>query len=382
MKIFQKLKWFLVSALLIVAAILVLPHTGKYAKAPPAKQDSHDATASASTSTQNSAVTPQDKTATVFQTLIARIPNKQQSAYDRILAVQQLLLAKKTLSASQLDDLRRALTELVKDPLDEPHVVSATLHELTGLLLYLKETHQLSDSDIKAFSDLVTHYATMDGTNLDIRAESIRSIGDLGVPDGAQIAATLLQTGDNISIPQIARTSCLTLLKLDGKNATDIIKSVSENTTDPASFGTAAYCLGRINTPAAMSALVKTEQRFPDSGSSDASLVNMEDVILSSLQPNNPHVDDAIKATVHLWKDGQAKRYTPALLQLAAGGSTQTRSLASERLLDLASTYPLPEEKAVLSQLLGSVKQAPELSSYLPLINKRLSANIVPPISK
>lgn len=373
----NKLRWILAGATLVVAVILAIrfADSGKLSQkaevAPP--YDSASATNSLSA---NSTTRAQDKTDAVFQTLLGRIQDKHLSAYDRILAVQQLLLAKKTLSASQLEALRRTLAELVKDPLDEPHVVSATIHELTDLLLYLKETHQLSDSDIKAFSDLVTHYATTDGTNLDIRAEAIRSLGDLGVPNGSQIATTLLQTGDNINIPQIARTSCLTLLKLDGPKATDTIKSVSENTSDQASFGTAAYCLGRINTPAAMSALVKTEQRFPDSGSSGASLVNMEDVILNSLQSNNPHVDDAIKATVHLWKDGQAERYTPILIQLAANGSTQTRSLASERLLDLASTYPLPEEKAVLSQLLGSVKQPPELSSYLPLINRRLSANL------
>ena len=316
----------------------------------------------------------QRKRDTEFSKLIDRALDRSESAYNRIYSIQMLVGVRGSMSGEELDQIRVALYKIAQDSLDEPHVVASAIHELSQLILYLKDTHQLSDNFLASFSELVSRYAVREGTNLDIRGEAIRSLGDLHIANGDQIAAQLLETGDNVNIQQIARTSCLTLLKLSGEHSLESIQSVSTNTSDPSVFGTAAYCLGRINTPAAMSILVKNELKFPNSESSDAALVNMEDVILSSLEATNSHVNEAIEATKHLWKDGQQERYIPALLKLAASGSAQTRSLAVERILDLGSTLPLQQEKTLLSHLLNSIGQSSELSDYLPIINSRLSA--------
>ncbi len=143
----------------------------------------------------------------------------------------------------------------------------------------------------------------------------------------------------NLNRPEIARCACLALQQVDGLSAVTPIKGILNTTQDASIFGTAAFTLGQIGAPESMAALVETDSRFTTSGSCDAVLVDMEDVILATLNdPNQPNLIPAISATQHLWRDGQRERYVPLLRTLLATAPLAARKAALERLIEAAAS--------------------------------------------
>jgi hypothetical protein len=128
-----------------------------------------------------------------------------------------------------------------------------------------------------------------------------------------------------------------------------------------------------------MSTLVENSHKFRDSESCDAALVNMDVVILETLNhPDSPQVIDAIQATEHLWKDGQREKYIPSLQALLTNAPLEARRAACERLFDATSHLPFTQEKQELSVMLEFVGKSPELSEFAEKIQRRLTATILP----
>ena len=248
--------------------------------------------------------------------------SKQGDARTRALALEKLFSKRRSMSESELRDFRRLLAKQIRTTSDDPYIVAASIRTLASLLDYLKTEGLASEGDIAADGELLVSYMSNDALDLQVRGAAIRAVGDLGITTGQKSIADMLSDPANANSPEIARNGCLALVKLGGEDSLTPVRGVFEGTSNSSVFGTAAFCLGQINTAEAVSALIENIHRFPDSGSCDAALVNMDKVILETLsQPDSPAAISAIQATEHLWKDGQRKKYVPALQLLLADSS-------------------------------------------------------------
>ncbi len=277
-------------------------------------------------------------------------------------------------------DFRRLLEEQIQVTSDDPYVVATAIRTLAGLLDYLKTKGLASKADIAADGELLVTYMSNGALDLQVRGAAIRAVGDLGIITGQKSIENMLSDAANANTPEIARNGCLALLKLANDESLAPIRGVFEKTSDPAIFGTAAFCLGQINNAEAMSALVENTRRFPDSESCDAALVNMDKLILETLNhPDSPAMINAIQATEHLWKDGQREEYVPALLGLLTNRSLAVKQASCERLIDVASRLPFPQEKQELAVVLENIEQSLELREYTEKIRQRMSATVLIP---
>ena len=210
---------------------------------------------------------------------------------------------------------------------------------------------------------------------LPVRGSAIRALGIVRARAAAPLLRALLREPGAIDEREIARNACLALAMLGGDDSQNAIANVLSSTGDASIFGTAAFALGQFTNEAAVAALVENESRFPASGSPDAALVRLEPVILRMLQqPDEPNRRLAVRATRHLWKEGQRERYLPLLMALVADASLATRAEAVERILDDAQSLPLEEEQRQLAAIARSVSADAGLSEYAVRIDARLRA--------
>lgn len=306
--------------------------------------------------------------------------SRTERAETRILALQKLWSKRASLSETQLRQFKQELDALVRDTSDAPAVVAAAIHALAGLLDFMREKNFIAVSVIAEEGELFVRYLRDPSLHLTIRDAAIRAVGDLKFDPAREPVENLLRDEANLNVPQLARSGCLTLLRLAGQEAFPTILPLLQRTADQAIFGTAAFALGQIGTADAMSALVQNAARFPDSAAPDAALVNMEGVILETLsRPADGRAVDAVLATEHLWKEGQRERYLPILQALLAESSPPVSRAACDRLIDLAGRLPLDQEKQILEQMLAVVGTKPELASYGAAMRRRISAVVLVP---
>lgn len=304
--------------------------------------------------------------------------NRSEKVEIRVLALQKLFSKRATLSVEQLLQFKQSLLRIAQDKSDSPAVVAAAVRSLVGLFDFLASRNLTSKSEIVAESGFIVQYAGDSLLDLQIRGAAIRATGDLGLESGRAAVEELLRNPSTLNVPELARNGCLALVKLAKDESLAPIRTVLQNTTESSVFGTAAFCLGQLNTAEAMSALAVNSLRFPDSGSCDAALVGMENVILETLkQPTSPQVIDAIAATEHLWKDGQREKYGSSLRSLLADSPLAVRKVACERLIDAAGRLPFLQEKQELSSMLELVGQSAELAGYAARIRQRMGATVL-----
>lgn len=305
---------------------------------------------------------------------------KEGDSRTRALALEKLFSKRQLMSEAELRDFRRLLAEQIRSTSDDPYVVAVSIRTLAGLLDYLKTKGLASQTDIAADGELLVSYMSNGTLALQVRGAAIRAVGDLGITTGRKSIEAMLSDPANSNTPEIARNGCLALVKLANEESLTPIRGIFEKTSDSSVFGTAAFCLGQINNAAAMSALAGNAQRFVDSESCDAALVNMDKVILETLNhPDSPILINAIQATEHLWKDGQREKYVPALQGLLANDSPEVKKATCARLIDAASRLPLAQEKQELAVVLKSIEQSPELREYAEKIRQRMNATVLVP---
>jgi HEAT repeat protein len=193
----------------------------------------------------------------------------------------------------------------------------------------------------------------------------------------------ILEDNTNMNVPEISRPACLSLMRVDGERAIPTLRRVLQKTTDSRVFGTAAFAIGQIKKSDSLVALMENQERPENSGSCDAVLVDMEDIILDVLKrPKDPNLEYAIQATRHLWRDGQRDKYMPLLKSLLRTASMAIRKVAIERFLEVAGQMDFYAEKVMLADVQPAVDSQPELADYAQQIKNRLSATLVAPSSE
>ena len=315
-----------------------------------------------------------------FESELLVASNHKENTQSRVLALQKLFSKRTSLSDEQVLQFKQSLTQLAKDKSNNPAVVVAAMRSLVGIMEFLESRGLISKSEIAMECGFLVQYAGDARLDLQIRGTAIRATGDLQLEDSRVLIEAMLRDPANVNIPELARNGALALVKLAQQESFAPIRNIIQNTSDAAVFGTAAFCLGQINTPEAVSVLVGNSLRFADSGSCDAALVGMEKVILETLShPNHQDVLSAVQATEHLWKDGQQEQYAPKLIGLLADAPPDVKRAACERLLDMAGRLAFAEEKQILKLMLDDVERTPALGDYSERIQRRLSAVVLSP---
>jgi len=315
-----------------------------------------------------------------FREGLAIIQDQNETDASRGLALEVLHSRRLKMPAEERKQLLEESTTMAKSG-TEPALLSAqAIRVMSSMALTMEELGEASDLEAKRESAFLLDAAQDQHRDIQVRASAVRALGMLKVAGASPVLRSLLSDKSNLNRPGIARCTCLALQQVDGASAVTPIKEILNTTQDSSIFGTAAFALGQIKVTESMAALVETDSRFAGSGSCDAVLVDMEDVILATLSnPNDPNLIPAISATRHLWRDGQRERYIPLLRTLITTAPLAARKAALERLIEAAGQLKFEAEKRELSAVLPAIDNQPQLDKYAQRIQERLSATLLTP---
>ncbi|MCU0782577.1 MAG: HEAT repeat domain-containing protein [Verrucomicrobia bacterium] len=319
-------------------------------------------------------------TAESFAGGIALLKDQSLSEQARVLILDKLHSWRRYLTPDNLKVLFAETELIAKDATQPRELRSRAVSAMATILVVLQEQNLFSPGEVQAYASFLTELSQAKEADLLVRGRAIRALGILKADNAGPMLRELLATPENVNNQELARNACLALAQVDGVASVPTISRVLETTSDDAVFGTAAFALGQIQTPESLAALVRNESRFPGSGSADAALVNMEDLILRILQrPEDPNIASAIEATRHLWKDGQRDKYTPLLRALVASSQLTAQQAAIGRLIEESRSMPLEQEQRALSLILPSIANNPQLADYTQQIENRLNAKPLVP---
>lgn len=317
-----------------------------------------------------------------FARAIAIIADKKETRDSRSVAMELLITNRRKYKPDEMRRFLDEVTVVAKDSTTEGELTAQAIHTIANLTLTMEDLGQLSRAEAKKEGGFLLSAAVDSRRNSQVRSQAINALGILKISEASPILRAVLSEPTNVDVPEIARPACLSLMRIDRVSAVPVITRVLHKTANSVVFGTAAFVLGQINTRESMIALVENLGRFPESGSCDAALVEMEKVVLEVLKnPQDEMLTKGIQATRHLWREGQRERYIPALQSLLTTAPLAARKAVLERLLEAAGTQEFEKEKRELATILEVIKAQRQLSEYQERIRRRLSATLVTPSS-
>jgi hypothetical protein len=315
-----------------------------------------------------------------FARALKIIADRKETHGSRSVAMELLLANRRKNKPAEMRRLLNEISVVAKDSSGEYELRAQAINTLANVTLTMEDLGQLSRAEATKESRFLMSAAVDPSQNIQVRTQAINALGILKVTEASPILSTVLNSTANLNVAEIARPTCLSLMRIDRSRAVPVIADVLHKTTNSQVFGTAAFVLGQINNRESMIALVDNSGRFPESGACDAALVEMESVVLGILKnPQDEVLLRGIQATHHLWREGQRERYIPALLSLLRTAPLIARKAAIERLLEATSTREFEKEKQELGMILALIKDQRQLVEYQERITRRLSATVVPP---
>lgn len=311
---------------------------------------------------------------------IAILADGRETRDSRSLAMELLHTDRRKLKPNEMRQFLVEVTTIAKDTAADEKLSAQAVHTMGNLTLTMEELGQLNRAEATKEVGFLMNIATDVQRSLDRRSQAIVVLGIMRISQAAPILVGVLNT--NLDVSQIASPACLALMRIDRERAAFVLANVLQKTNNSRVFGTAAFALGQIKSRESMIALVENLERFPESSSCGAALVDMEPVVLDVLK-NSKDVGliEAIRATQHLWREGQRGRYIPVLHELLRTAPPAARKTALERLLEEASTQEFDQEKRELAIILELIKDQAQFSEYQEKIRGRLTASLVMPSS-
>jgi len=289
---------------------------------------------------------------------------------------------RRKLNRAEMGRFLAEVTSVAKDTAADEALSALAVRTMGNLALTMEELGQISPAEAKKEARFLMEAATNSQRSIHFQASAINSLGILKIAEASPLLHGMLGERASMNVPEISRPACLSLMRIEGERAVPTLADVLRKTTDSRVFGTAAFALGQIKNSESMVALVENLERFPDSGSCDASLVGMEEVISNVLKsPDDPNLIYAVRATRHQWRDGQRERYVPLLRRLLTTAPKEVRKVSLDRLLEEASKLELEHEKQELAPILEAIINQPELGEYHERIRRRLSATVLTPVA-
>ena len=320
-------------------------------------------------------------TNTSFAEGIAVLADRNETKESRALAMEVLQSNRRKLNSTEMSQLLNETTAIAKDKTADEILSAEAVRTMGNVALTMKELGQISEAESKKETPFLMEAMTNVQNGLQFRSSAINSLGILKIKDASPLVRKMLESTSSLNSPEISRPACLSLMRIDGELAVPTLRQALRTTADPTVFGTAAFAIGQIKKPDSLVALMENQERFPDSGSCGAALVDLDEVILNVLtNAADTNLLYAIRATKYLWRDGQRERYIPLLQRLLTTAPLEARKSALDRLIEEASTLEFEQEKHQLSEMLSQIRDQPELADYRERIERRLSATILHPI--
>ena len=313
---------------------------------------------------------------------IAVLTNRNETKESRAVAMEMLHANRNKLDAAEMKQFLNETTTIAKNTNADETLSALAIRTMGNVTLTMKELGQINEDESKKERAFLIEAATNSEHGLSFQASAINTLGLLDITESSPLLHKILEDNTNMNVPEISRPACLSLIRVDGERAIPTLRLVLQKTTGSGVFGTAAFAIGQIKKPDSLVALVENQDRFENSGSCDAVLVDMEDVILDVLKkPNDPNLEYAIRGTRHLWRDGQKEGYMPLLKSLITTAPMATRKTVIERYLEAAGQMDFYAEKVMLADVQLAVVSQPELAEYAKRIKNRLSAVLLAPTS-
>ncbi len=311
---------------------------------------------------------------------MAIVADTKESSTSRATALDVLHANRRKLSTDELGTLFGEARRLAKDAsLDETNSAYA-VSAMANLALTMRDHGQLSEAESKQDTGFLLATATDSRHGVQLRSSAIRALGILRIAESREALREMLTDSASAKVAEIVRPACLSLMRIDGERAIPDLTSVLKTTGDVRIFGTAAFALGKLKKSECVSVIVENLGRFPRSGSCDAALVDMDDVIIGMLKnPKDENLTAAVRASRYLWREGQRETYTPLLRNLLSCAPLAARKAAAERLLETASSLDFQSEKRELALVSAAIGNQAELQEYQQQIQSRLSAGVVAP---
>jgi len=310
------------------------------------------------------------------------IADRNETKESRAVAIEVLHANRRKLEAHEMTRFLDEVTTIAKDPAADETLASLGVRTMGNLALTMEELGKISSAEAKKEAHFLMVAATNTQRSVHFRASAIITLGILKITEASVLLHGILGESASMDVPEISRPACLSLMRIDGEAAIPTLAQVLRKTANSRVFGTAAFAIAQIKKPVSMVVLVENLERFPDTGSCDAALVDMEGVISSILEkPNDPDLLHAVWATRHLWREGQRDHYIPLLRRLLTTASQEVRRASLDRLLEEASELEFEREKQDLASILEVISDQPEFIKYEERIRQRLSAKLLTPVS-
>lgn len=307
--------------------------------------------------------------------------NRDETLNSRKLVIEKFQGSRRQLDSITLNKLRFELTLMADDQSESPLLSEAAVRGMQSIMLQMKDSGQIQRSDIERDASFLIGLSSDKNRDDQLRSAAIRAVGFLELKEGKAVLRQLLSDPVESARPIIAQNALLASWRLEGQGALEAISDVIEHTQSPEIYGTAVFTLGQINTKDSLVAIVQQMNRFPDSGSTGAILVDMEETILDVLSNSeNENLGHAISATKKLWREGQRERYFTYLKDLLSTAPMQFRKASLDRILDATSRLEFESEKRELAAVLPLIEDQPELDKYNKFIRQRLTATLLVPL--
>ena len=312
-----------------------------------------------------------------FQMALDILKNKNETLESRLLALQWLNSVAKKLGPDERRLLHEIARAIAVDSNDELLLRARAMKSVVAMSALMRDLDEMSQRSIIEDNDFIVQMAEDILLDASIRASAIEGIEVLQITEGISLLEEILADPEEHRILDLVRRASLALTRLAPDKALPLVTQIINETEDASVFGTAAYSLGQINSPKAVATLVQNADRFPDAGSCDFALVDMEVIILAILRDQKSEEEDviaAIRATQYLWREGQSEDFEPLLKELIDNPSLEIKKATVERLMQEALEKPRTERQNLLRDLLEGTKKYPELSELSSSIEKRLTA--------
>ena len=303
---------------------------------------------------------------------------------DQRKAVGELFQRKRSLSDTDLLAFLTRLIAIANDVTIDRQFRADSIWALAGVAILARERGLLTAQDISTQCAFLADVAGQESADLNVRRVAIKALGDLRMTSGVPVLTALLADPAKWNIPEIARPACIAIATLTPTEAPKHIAPLLSTSTNPAVADTAAYALGLTGDPAVLPALMANRGRLGDNLSVDNAVQSLFSNVFATLSDHqSPHLPDAIRATVSLWKPEQQAQFTPLLLQVLQDTAipASTRELTLNRLLEHASTLPLTEEKQLLAQIQPITQREPTFVAATNEIDRRINATVLHPIA-
>jgi hypothetical protein len=324
-------------------------------------------------------VTPGARVST--ELLVPLLESKATSKKERLQALHAMYQAKELLSKPEQLEFWRGTKTVASDKAEDARLRADAIWVLGGMGMMLKHEKTWTQEDISRECEFLLQTAADTSETLQVRRMSIAALGDLKMKEAVPVVKALLADKANLNRPEIARSASIALAELAPEEALEPIGQVLSETTNPAVFGSAAYALGRINSPNALPLLVRNRLRLGDNLSVDNAIEATSGTVIALLKkPSDPKIVSAIQATRSLWREEQKATYSPLLREILADKTLppEARREALKRLMEDADALPLDARKESITLLLSLVEGDDLFPDQVARMRLILNAQILP----